>query len=529
MLACAFSNVGADNLAQAIQNTGLKVLRIGKASATAEALWNCTLDAAIERDPDAKKALQEAARATAQLAKPSGRSAKNTPGMMNGDSIRDAATRAVKLAQEATLIAATKALRETDVIVSTSTGAADLKLLAACGMIPNDDDVNAGKASTTEDRGSNIATRTFAPDGGPPLSLPFVLIDEACQSVEPATLVPVMASNSCRSLVLLGDPCQLPPTVLGDPGSRLSVSLMERLAEILPSSRHSSKDVDLEASSDDEFLTSLPAKQATSLLRSFAGYESASYRRRYSGSLLLSVQYRMHPSIAAFSSAIFYDGLLKTPRLMSSHRQFPTVLREMMPCGDRRLCFRFIDVGGRANERRGTPTRISDSEFNGVSSSLVDQTSYWNELEADRTLQLLKDVVRAQDKHVSSIGIISPYSGQVQLVQSMIESDIELQDLLKQEHAPSIEINSVDGYQGRERDLIIFSAVRSNRENRIGFLRDWRRLNVALTRAKSGLVIVGDLSTLSGSDPYWAALGKWAKGHRAVVDDYDSPEDEPSV
>ena len=79
-----------------------------------------------------------------------------------------------------------------------------------------------------------------------------------------------------------------------------------------------------------------------------------------------------------------------------------------------------------------------------------------------------------------------------------------------------------------ERDVIIFSAVRSNREGRIGFLHDWRRMNVALTRAKSALLVIGDLETLSEANKHWAALHKWAAGARCVVDDYDSPEDEPS-
>ncbi len=91
-------------------------------------------------------------------------------------------------------------MREADVIVCTSIGAADSRLLAACGIITEDDDDEDDRSKTT-----------VAPDGLPPLSLPFVLIDEACQSVEPATLVPLLSTNSCRSLVMLGDPCQLPP------------------------------------------------------------------------------------------------------------------------------------------------------------------------------------------------------------------------------------------------------------------------------------------------------------------------------
>jgi senataxin len=66
--------------------------------------------------------------------------------------------------------------------------------------------------------------------------------------------------------------------------------------------------------------------------------------------------------------------------------------------------------------------------------------------------------------------------------------------------------------------MIIFSTVRSNRQDRIGFLHDWRRMNVALTRAKSALIVVGDFDTLSAADKHWGAFNQWAKGSRCLVD-----------
>jgi AAA domain len=124
------------------------------------------------------------------------------------------------------------------VIVTTSTGASDPRLLAACGIVlAHDDDKtfprSRSQSSSTKTMVAHQA-RVNAPDNLPPLSLPFVIVDEACQSVEPATLIPLTSTNSCRSLVLLGDPCQLPPTVRTDSSSSLSVSLMERLAASLP-------------------------------------------------------------------------------------------------------------------------------------------------------------------------------------------------------------------------------------------------------------------------------------------------------
>lgn len=102
-LACAFSNVGADNLAEASMRLGLKVARVGKPSAVSESLWECTLDAAIHRDPDAQKAMESATRATAQLSKLNKRLGKASS-MLSDQTIRDAATAAVKASIEVCLL-----------------------------------------------------------------------------------------------------------------------------------------------------------------------------------------------------------------------------------------------------------------------------------------------------------------------------------------------------------------------------------------------------------------------------------------
>jgi regulator of nonsense transcripts 1 len=173
-------------------------------------------------------------------------------------------------------------------------------------------------------------------------------------------------------------------------------------------------------------------------------------------------------------------------------------------------------VGGRSNERRGSLSSLTQTSF-GSTGAIEEQTSYLNEAEAEHVVSLLKGILDAQDPAVKSIGIISPYTAQVQLLQSVISHDGRLQNNLTSQGI-ELEIKSVDGYQGRERDIIIFSAVRSNRQGKIGFLSDWRRMNVALTRAKSALLIIGDFETLSDTDKYWASFRKWAEGAGCLVE-----------
>ena len=555
MLATAFSNVGADNLAEKFLSLGLKVVRVGKPSGVSETLWKHTLDAAIQRDPNAQQALEDAARVTAKVKKSttngSGGRRTNKGSLSAERAKRDAATDAVKasiqvrfcfcsvfvvyidkanhllLSSQACNIAATKALRGADVIVATSIGAADAQLLAACGIYPDDEDdkpITRKGAVNTQPRTQFGTIREFAPDNLPPLSTPFVIIDEACQSVEPASLIPIVSTNSCRSLVMLGDPCQLPPTVRSDASSTgaspLSISLMSRLASTLPNP------VTVTAQKDNtpletRFLQCKPTRQAVSKVA--AGVpntnNNGSYRKLYAGSLLLSVQYRMHPSIAAFSSAIFYNGLLSSPLSLNSAREFPRHLNSNYPSNNSDMSVRFIQVGGRNNESReavksGGEVDLPSSDLAADSSS---NKSYRNDAEARQVIQMLTDLLSKESSFQGSIGIVTPYSGQVALIKTMMAKDDNLR-ALAQSFPHEIEVKSVDAYQGRERDLIIFSAVRSNRHGRIGFLTDWRRMNVALTRAKSGLIVLGCADTLKEGDRHWNAFIRWCDNMGCFVD-----------
>jgi len=421
-------------------------------------------------------------------------------------------------------------MRKADVIVATCIGAADSRLLAACGFTSDDDEddshlINKRKRDTINTKTTHTKdSRGLAPDRMLPIYLPFVILDESCQSVEPASLVPIFSSNSCQSVVMLGDPCQLPPTVLSDKSgsgsTQLSLSLMSRLAMTLPAPLASSFN-DNHGETDESFLISRPTKQAKSLIK-FRSRDSSIVmpRKKYSGALLLSLQYRMHPSISAFPSAIFYEGMLRTPSTLSQNRLFPLGLKSVLHSEDASIGIRFINVSGN-NESRGTSS-ISLNEYGGTldSDSFIENSSISNTKEAHQVVSLIKEFLLKSEngeKFQGSIGVVTPYSAQVSLMEALVSSDTELLSIAERCKS-SIEINSVDAYQGRERDIIIFSTVRSNDQGKVGFLSDWRRMNVALTRAKSGLIIVGDLKTLTQGDMHWEAFGNWLEAYGCVHD-----------
>jgi regulator of nonsense transcripts 1 len=117
--------------------------------------------------------------------------------------------------------------------------------------------------------------------------------------------------------------------------------------------------------------------------------------------------------------------------------------------------------------------------------------------EAAIVVQVVNDLLAPGDLTPEDIGVISPYAGQVRLIRSMVDDVIE-----------GLEVKSVDGYQGREKEIIVLSTVRANDAGKVGFLSNYRRLNVALTRAKRGLIVIGDDRTLR-NDPTWASWLDW--------------------
>jgi ATP-dependent RNA/DNA helicase IGHMBP2 len=212
-------------------------------------------------------------------------------------------------------------------------------------------------------------------------------------------------------------------------------------------------------------------------------------------SRMLRVQHRMHAALMEFPSQRFYAGAL--------------VAHEAVK--DRVLALRFPD--GSDDDLLARPAAVLDvvdCAGAGFEERSPDGSeSKENPGEAEIVARIVRALV-AGGLPPSDIGVISPYAGQVAHVGAL------LIDLVEQ----GLEVDSVDGFQGREKEAIVFSAVRSNADAAVGFLADQRRLNVALTRAKRKLVVVGDSATLS-SDDVWRAFfdSAVASGaHRSVFE-----------
>eukprot|EP00401_Gymnodinium_catenatum_P024909 CAMPEP_0117564354 /NCGR_PEP_ID=MMETSP0784-20121206/55984_1 /TAXON_ID=39447 /ORGANISM="" /LENGTH=877 /DNA_ID=CAMNT_0005362063 /DNA_START=24 /DNA_END=2657 /DNA_ORIENTATION=- len=268
-----------------------------------------------------------------------------------------------------------------------------------------------------------------------------ILIDEAAQATELAVVVPLLHLTATGSAVLVGDHAQLPPTIV-----------------------------------------SLEAEQE--------GFGTPLFERlvaRGVEPMLLDIQYRMHPAIAAFPSSAFYGGRLRSG--ITGHTR-PT-------------------PAGMPNPARGVP--IAFVHVDGFEAKVGH--SYVNEAEARSVAGILREVINAGDLMPHDIGVITPYTSQTRLIRQHCGQRHFVDG---KTGAMQTEISSVDGFQGREKEMIIVSTVRANPKQSIGFLSDPRRLNVSLTRARRGLVVVGHFPTLVGVEP-WGPWIKWARDRGLVL------------
>jgi ATP-dependent RNA/DNA helicase IGHMBP2 len=206
---------------------------------------------------------------------------------------------------------------------------------------------------------------------------------------------------------------------------------------------------------------------------------------------MLKTQYRMHQEIMEFSNQKFYGGELEADETVRT-----ADLHAYDPHFHAQSAVEFIDTAGCAYTEVTMPEGQSTA----------------NPEEADLLLlhleALLKDYEPSEHpENPLKIGIISPYRAQINYLRDEVEHRPLLADLLARRQ---LSINTVDGFQGQERDIIYISLVRSNEQGEIGFLSDIRRMNVALTRARRKLVIVGDSATLC-NDPFYLDFVKYTE------------------
>ncbi|XP_041098816.1 probable helicase senataxin isoform X2 [Polyodon spathula] len=281
---------------------------------------------------------------------------------------------------------------------------------------------------TLNTSGSILLESAFRRLGHDPFSC--VIVDEAGQATEMETLIPL--TYRCPALVLVGDPEQLPPTVVSQKAreKRYDQSLMARLWKCLH--RESKENPGVQTPIN-----------------------------------FLSIQYRMHPDICEFPSKYIYKRALKTD-------------------------------GDTAEKRCGTswpfqPYRLFDVT-DGFETKAAE--SFHNDQEVKLVMQLIRLIA---EKQKGRVGVITPYSAQKQRIKDCINR--EGSKLFQ-----FVEVDTVDGFQGREKDCIIVSCVRaSNTQGSIGFLGNRQRLNVTITRAKCSLFILGHLKTLMDHKD-WGAL-----------------------
>lgn len=293
-----------------------------------------------------------------------------------------------------------------------------------------------------------------------------LFIDEAAQALEAACWIPMRRASR---VILAGDHCQLPPTVKSIAALRagLGKTLMERIAENKP-----------------EVVT------------------------------LLKIQYRMNDEIMRFSSDWFYGGKVESaPQI-----KYRSVLDYDHP-------ITWIDTSNEENQitiegedapedSASTSSSVSaanqNSDLNFKEQFVGESFGRINKAEAELTLLTLAEYFtkiskrRVLEERID-VGIISPYRAQVQYLKKLIKK----YEFFKP-YRRLISVNTVDGFQGQERDVILISLVRSNDEGQIGFLKDLRRMNVAMTRARMKLIILGNKDTMT-QHPFYKKLWEYVE------------------
>lgn len=388
VLACAPSNLAVDNMLERLVAHGEQALRIGHPARVLTELQAHTLDVQVETHPDLKLAREWTKQAWA-LRRQASKYLRTAPQPGARRELREEANQLLDDARRVEANLVEYLLDSATVVCATLTGL----------------------------DGELLRNREYD----------LVVIDEAGQATEPPCWIPLLRA---RRLVLAGDHCQLPPTVVSAEArrERFDVSLMERLVKL---------------------------------------WGDQICRR-------LTTQYRMHEQIMQFSSAEFYDSELVAAKSVAQH--LLTGLPHVPASSLTETPIRFVDTAGSGCEE------VEE----------VEGSSRENPGEAEFVARQVQELLTA-GVLPNEIAVITPYSAQARLLRGLIDN-------------PSVEIDTVDGFQGREKEAVLISLVRSNTHGELGFLTDTRRMNVALTRARRKLIVIGDSSTLANHEFYLRLL-----------------------
>ncbi|KAM5351616.1 hypothetical protein ACJ41O_004339 [Fusarium nematophilum] len=306
--------------------------------------------------------------------------------------------------------------------------------------------------------GSKVVLATLHGAGGFQLrneEFDVVIIDEASQALEAQCWVPLL---SATKVVCAGDHLQLPPTI-------------------------KSSNTKVKPAVKDGVKISKGATLETTMFDRLLALHGPSIKR------MLTTQYRMHEAIMRFPSDELYESKLIAADAVK-HRLLKDLDYEVEDTEDTNEPLIFLDTQGgdfpekneeddKDNPKKGRASLHGESKSNDMEAALVRQ----------HVKQLVEAGVRPED-----IAVVTPYNAQLAILAPLKDT------------FPGIELGSVDGFQGREKEAVIVSLVRSNSEGEVGFLGEKRRLNVAMTRPKRSLTIIGDSETVQRGSGF---LKKW--------------------
>ncbi|KAH6619613.1 P-loop containing nucleoside triphosphate hydrolase protein [Chaetomium sp. MPI-SDFR-AT-0129] len=326
--------------------------------------------------------------------------------------------------------------------------------------------------------GSKVVLATLHGAGGFQLrgeQFDVVIIDEASQALEAQCWVPLLAASKA---ICAGDHLQLPPTIKSLNSKANKASTTKK-----------GKDTTSTTTPTPTPTTTTPASTTTTPKNTTPTLETTLFDRLLtlhgpSIKRMLTTQYRMHEAIMRFPSDALYDSRLIAAESVRT-RLLKDLPYDVEDTDDTREPLVFIDTqGGDFPEKNedDQPGQQQDGKKK-VSKSSLYGDSKSNEMEAALVRQHVGSLVEAGVRP-EDIAVVTPYNAQLAVLAPLKET------------FPGIELGSVDGFQGREKEAVVVSLVRSNPEGEVGFLGEKRRLNVAMTRPKRSLTVIGDSETV---------------------------------